>query len=130
MSKLELNHIYLQIQWELNQLDCTVNNEMKKIIKSDAKEAILLFKSDIDSWVTQLYERKMACYELENLLKLKSDELKLTNLRNNYQTEAQFNEFKLILMRIIAKSISNTFLNNLFKSKNEDVKYTHIEQNI
>lgn len=130
MSKLELNHIYLQIQWELNQLDCTVNNEMKKIIKSDAKEAILLFKTDIDSWVTQLSERKMACYELENLLKLKSDELKLTSLRNHYKSVEEFEEFKLILMRIIAKSISNTFLNNLFKGKNESLKYTHIEQKL
>lgn len=117
MSKLEITQIYLQLKREINQMCKQVDSTTKELLKNDAKEAITIFKPEIDSWVSQLAERKIACYELEGLIKLKISQVKLTVLENTYTNEDEYENFKSLLLCLIARTISNSYLENLYKAK-------------
>jgi hypothetical protein len=115
MTKLELNQIYLQMEHEINHLSHTTISLYRNAIKEDARDTVLKFKNDIDQWVLQLNERKIACYDLEFLLENKKAEVELARLEEVEADDEELDEYKNDILRVMAKSIMNVYLNSLFR---------------
>jgi hypothetical protein len=118
MSKLELNQIYLQLEREINLLSQSTPVVYRDSVRADAQHAITEFKNDIDSWVIQLNERAIACYDLEDLLESKRDIIQLRQLESKDVDGVQIEKFKSDILRMIAKAIMNTYLETLFRNQN------------
>jgi len=118
MSKLELNQIYLQLEREINLLSQSTQIVYRDAMREDAQHAISEFKKDIDSWVIQLNERAIACYDLEDLLESKRAIIKLQQLQTKDVDGVQIEKFKSDILRMIAKAIMNTYLETLFRNQN------------
>ncbi len=116
MTELELNLIYLQLEREINLLSQSTMVTYRSAIKEDAQLVISELKIDIDKWVSHLNERKLTCYELEKLLESKRDFIKLTNIKKKDIDPEKLDAFKSDILRLIAKSIFNTYLNSLFRN--------------
>lgn len=118
MSKLELNQIYLQLEREINHLSQSTHVVYRDAMREDAQNAISEFKKDIDSWVIQLNNRIIACYDLEDLLESKRDIIQLRQLESKDVDGVQIEKFKSDILRMIAKAIMNTYLETLFRNQN------------
>lgn len=118
MSKLELNQIYLQLEREINHLSQSTHVVYRDAMREDAQHAISEFKKDIDSWVIQLNERAIACYDLEDLLESKRNIIQLQQLQSKNVDGVQIEKFKSDILRMIAKAIMNTYLETLFRNQN------------
>lgn len=116
MSTLELNQIYLQLDREISLLSKTTISTYRNSINEDAKLVISELKTDIDTWVSLLNERKLTCYDLEKLLESKRVSIKLTNIEKKGVKPEMTETFKNDILRVIAKSIFNTYLNSLFRN--------------
>lgn len=116
MSSLELKKIYLHLEHEINQLSQSTILSYRAAIKQDAQQVISEFKSDIDDWVLKLNERYISCYDLENLLESKRDYINLPSLESKGLELDNIEIFKSDILRIIAKSILNTYLDTLFRN--------------
>lgn len=117
MSKLELNQIYVELEHEIKRLSQSTAVVYSDAIREDAQQVISELRLDIDKWVVQLKERSIACYELENLLESKRDQISLHQLKNKGLDVEELVNFKNDILRMIAKSIMNTYLNSLFRSQ-------------
>jgi hypothetical protein len=115
MSKLELNKIYLHLEHEINHLSQSAILSYRASIKQDAQQVISDFESDIDDWVSILNQRAISCYDLENLLESKREDIHLPGLESKRLTFEELETFKSDILRIIAKSIINTYLDTLFR---------------
>ena len=82
MPKLDLTQIYLELEHEIKRLSQSTIVIYRDATREDAQQVISELKPDIDSWVTQLSQRTIACYELEGLLESKRDHIKLPRLKN------------------------------------------------
>lgn len=116
MSSLELKKIYLHLEHEINQLSQSTILSYRAAIKQDAQQVIVDFKSDIDDWVLKLNERYISCYDLENLLESKREYINLPTLESKGLELDNLEIFKSDILRIIAKSILNTYLDTLFRN--------------
>jgi len=130
MQKLDLTQIYLELEHEIKRLSQSTIVTYRDAIREDAQQAISELKPDIDSWVIQLSQRNIACYELENLLESKRDHLRLPRLKNKGVSVGQIEEFRNDIMRTIAKAILNTYLNSLFRSQPSGSVKTLKKENI
>ena len=119
MSKLELNQIYLELELQIKRLNQSTLVVYKDAIRKDAQQVISILKEDIDMWVIQLNERKIACYDLETLLEAKRDKIKLYQLENKGVDAEELELFKSDILRLIARAITNTYLESLFRNRNE-----------
>jgi hypothetical protein len=117
MTKLELSQIYLQMEHEINHLSHTTISLYRNAIKEDARETVLKFKNDIDQWVLQLNDREIACYDLEFLLEKKKTEVELARLEEVEVDDEELDEYKNDILRVMAKSIMNVYLNSLFRTE-------------
>lgn len=122
MCKLELNQIYLQLEHEIKHSCQSATAGFRKSVKEDARHIIANIKSDIDNWISQLNEREITCYELENLIKSKCAESKFSELVSKYNQSEQFEVCRNIFPEIVAKSIENTYLKVLFPHKSSSHK--------
>ncbi len=126
MPKLDLNQIYLELEHEIKRLSQSTIVIYRDATREDAQQVISELKPDIDSWVSQLSQRTIACYELEGLLESKRDYIKLPRLKNKGVDKNELENFRNDILRLIAKSIMNTYLNSLFRSQphgdNKDLK--------
>jgi hypothetical protein len=116
MSNLEFKEIYLQIEHEINHLSQSTFVFYRNAIKEDTKMVISDLKTDIDAWISSLNERKISCYELENLLESKRLQIKLLKLEAKDIDKEKLEFFKNEILRLIARAIFNTYLNSLFKN--------------
>ena len=116
MSKLELNQIYLQLEHEIKHLSQSTIVTYRSAIKEDAQHVISELKSNIDDWVFHLNERNISCYDLENLLESKRGLIKLEKIELLGVEPEQLEIFKNDILRLIAKSILETYLNSLFRN--------------
>lgn len=117
MSQIELKQIYLELGHEINRLSLTVASEYKDALRQDAHETVLQFKPQIDKWVRMLIEREIACYDLENILETKRDEM-LFNRLNLLGVDCPLVEkMRCEMLRIVAKAIMNSYLNSLFQTR-------------
>ncbi len=116
MSKLELNTIYLHLEHEINHLSQSAILSNRAAIKADAKLVISEFENDIDEWVLKLNDRYISCYDLENLLETKREYVYLPSLESKGLSNDELEIFKSDILRIIAKSILNTYLDTLFRN--------------
>jgi len=119
MSKLELNQIYLELELQIKRLNQSTLVVYKDAIRKDAQQVISILKEDIDMWVILLNERKIACYDLENLLEAKRDKIKLYQLESKGVDAEELELFKSDILRLIARAITNTYLESLFSNRNE-----------
>ena len=127
MSKLELNQIYLELELQIKRLNQSTLVVYKDAIRKDAQQVISTLKEDIDMWVIQLNERKIACYDLETLLEVKRDKIKLYQLENKGVDAEELELFKNDMLHLIAKAITNTYLESLFRNRN---KHLHDKVNL
>jgi hypothetical protein len=116
MSKLVLNQIYLQLEREIKQLSQSTIVTYRSAIKEDAQHVISELKSDIEKWIFHLNERNISSYDLENLLESKRGYIKLVKLELIGVEPEQLEIFKNDILRMIAKSILETYLNSLFRN--------------
>lgn len=116
MPKLELNQIYLQLEHEIKHLSHSTIATYRSAIKEDAQHVIYELKSNIDDWVFLLNQRNISCYDLENLLESKRWFIKLEKLELMGVETEQMENFKNDILRLIAKSILETYLNSLFQN--------------
>jgi hypothetical protein len=116
MSNLEFKEIYLQIEHEINHLSQSTFVFYRNAIKEDTKMVISDLKTDIDAWISSLNQRKISCYELENLLESKRLQIKLLKLEAKDIDKEKLEFFKNEILRLIARAIFNTYLNSLFKN--------------
>ena len=116
MSKLELNQIYLQLEHEIKHLSQSTIVAYRCAIKEDAQHVISKLKSNIDDWIFLLNQRNISCYDLENLLESKRGFIKLEKLELMGVETQQLENFKNDILRMIAKSILETYLNSLFQN--------------
>ncbi len=130
MQKLDLNQIYLELEHEIKHLSQSTVVTYRDAIREDAQQVISDLKPDIDTWVMQLGQRSIACYELESLLESKRDYLKLPRLKNKGVNPKKIEEFRNDIMRTIAKAILNTYLNSLFRSMPQTSSKTLEKENI
>jgi len=73
---------------------------------------------EIDLWVSWLNERRIACYDLENLLIAQRENIKLDRLKEKGVDQIELELFKNDILRLIAKAIMNTYLESLFLDQN------------
>ena len=118
MSKLELNQIYLQLEREINFLSQSTLVVYRDAMRADAQHAITELKNDIDNWVSQLNERAIACYDFEDLLESKREMIYLHQLQKKEINKLDAEKFKSDILRLIAKSIMNTYMDSLFRNQN------------
>ena len=117
MPKLDLTQIYLELEHEIKRLSQSTIVIYRDATREDAQQVISELKPDIDSWVTQLSQRTIACYELEGLLESKRDVIKLPRLKNKGVDKNELENFRNDILRLISKSIMNSYLNSLFRSQ-------------
>lgn len=117
MSKLDLNQIYSELEHEVKRLSQSTNAVYRDVTREDAQQVLSELKPDINSWVVKLNERTIACYELENLLELKKDQIHLHGLKSKGIDESELENLKNDILRMIARSIMNAYLNSLFRTR-------------
>jgi hypothetical protein len=115
MTKLELNQIFLELEHEIKRLSLSTDFVYMDATREDAHQVISELRQDIENWVFLLSERTISCYELESLLETRKDQIKLPRLMSkgidNNKLESCIDE----ILRIIAKSIMDSYLNSLFR---------------
>ncbi len=116
MSTFELNQIYLQLDYEINHLTQSTIAFHRNAIKEDTRRVISDLKSEIEEWISLLNERKITCYEIENLLELKSEQIKLTKLESKGVEKEKLEMIKNDIFGMTARAIFNTYLNSLFRN--------------
>ncbi len=86
--------------------------------RDDAQQVIRELNKEIDLWVSWLNERRIACYDLENLLIAQRENIKLDRLKEKGVDQIELELFKNDILRLIAKAIMNTYLESLFLDQN------------
>lgn len=117
MTKLDIQAIYLQIGLEIKKLYVDSNLQRKNALQLDAQQAIDSLKPKINTWVDQLCGRTMACHELESKLEEQRSFIKMTNIQTFSITEDELQDYKNDILKIIAKSIMNEYLESLFRNR-------------
>ncbi|MEI6753338.1 MAG: hypothetical protein WCK78_09220 [Paludibacter sp.] len=130
MQKLDLTQFYLELEHEIKRLSQSTVVIYRDAIREDAQQTISELKPDIDTWVSQLSQRSIACYEIESLLESKREQLRLPRLKNKGVSNGQLEDFKNDILRTIAKAILNTYLNSLFRSQPSGNTKTLKKENI
>jgi len=121
MLKIELNQIYLELEHEIKRLSLSTDFVYIDASRDDAHQVISEMRQEIENWVFQLSERTIACYDLERILESKRNQIKLQRLVNKGVENDKLENFKDDILRAIAKSIMNTYLNSLFRSETRRV---------
>lgn len=121
MTKLELKKIYLRLDLELIHLNENTDPVYLNDLRDDVKEVISQNIDEIDSWIVLLKERSISCYELEQLIEAKRESVKLERLKIKGMTQDGIEHIKGDVLRLIAKSILNTYLDSLFKKPSINV---------
>ena len=121
MLKYELNQIYLELEHEIKRLSLSTDFVYIDASRDDAHQVISEMRQEIENWVFQLSERTIACYDLERILESKRNQIKLQRLVNKGVENDKLENFKDDILRAIAKSIMNTYLNSLFRSETRRV---------
>jgi hypothetical protein len=86
--------------------------------RDDAQQVIRELNKEIDLWVSWLNERRIACYDLENLLIAQRENIKLDRLKKKGVDQTELELFKNDILRLIARAIMNTYLESLFLDQN------------
>ena len=119
MYKLELKQIYLQLDLELKRWSDATILAHRSSVTDDTHQTIRDLKPEIDSWVSQLNDRKIACHDLENLLEKKRDDIKLKKVEKFDLEPDTLENFKGDILRMIAKAIMNSYLESLFRKSHK-----------
>ncbi len=130
MPKIDLKQLYLQLELEINRLSSSTLMIYREDLREDAHEVIKLLKKDIDKWVKGLNERNIACFELESLLEEQRSHIELTRLKSKGVDENELGNLKNDVLRLLARAIMNSYLENLFRNQNankheNDILYEH-----
>ena len=130
MPKIDLKQLYLQLELEINRLSSSILMIYRDDLREDAHEVINILKKDIDKWVKGLNERNIACFELEGLLEEKRSSIELTRLKSKGVHENELDNLKNDVLRLLARAIMNSYLENLFRNQNankheNDILYEH-----
>lgn len=115
MTKLELGNINLHLEHELNNLSQTTDAIYRNALKDDVRKVVLLYRNEIDDWMLQLNARFISCYDIQNLLESKKEVITLTGLKSTGMKNGEIELLKDEVIRLIAKSILNTYLDSLYK---------------
>jgi len=121
MPRLELKQIYLELEHEIKRLSLSTDFIYMDATRDDTHQVISEMRQDIDNWMFQLSERTIACYELENLLKSKKDQIQLQRLENKGVEKDQLESLKDEILHAIAQSIMNSYFNSLFRSESHQI---------
>ncbi|MBN2764889.1 MAG: hypothetical protein JXR27_00840 [Paludibacteraceae bacterium] len=130
MPKIDLKQLYLQLELEINRLSSSTLMIYREDLREDTHEVIKLLKKDIDKWVKGLNERNIACFELEGLLEEQRSNIELTRLKSKGVHENEIDNLKNDVLRLLARAIMNSYLENLFRNQNankheNDILYEH-----
>jgi len=118
MSKLDLKQIYLELELQIKRLNQSNLTVYRDDAREDAQQVIRELNREIDLWVGWLNERRIACYDLENLLIAQRENIKLDRLKEKGVDQIELELFKNDILRLIAKAIMNTYLESLFLDQN------------
>lgn len=118
MSKLDLKHIYLELELQIKRLNQSNLTVYRDDAREDAQQVIRKLKKEIDMWVNLLNERSIACNDLEDLLIAQRENIKLERLKEKGVDENELELFKNDILRLIAKAIMNSYLESLFLDQN------------
>lgn len=130
MPKIDLKQLYLQLELEINKLSSSNLVIYREDLREDAHEVIRLLKKEIDKWVKGLNEHNIACFELEGLLIEQKGLIELSRLKNKGVDETELDNLKNDVLRLLAKAIMNSYLENIFRNQNtpkhkNDMLYEH-----
>lgn len=117
MPRLELKQIYLELEHEIKRLSLSTDFVYMDATRDDAHQVICDMRQDIDSWVFQLSERTLACYDVERLLKSKKDQITLQRLADKGVDNDKLESLKAEILHAIAQSIMNSYFNSLFRTE-------------
>ena len=118
MPKVDLPEIYLEFEREIKNLSQSAVLLYRDATREDAQQAIADLKTDIDSWIVQLHNRTIACYDLENLLSARKEYIQLPKLLEIGIEASELETLKSDVLRLIAKAIMNSYLDTLFRNQN------------
>lgn len=124
MSKLELNQIYLELEFQIKRLGQSNLQIYKDIMREDAQDVISMLRSEIDSWIKSMNDRTISCYDIERLLQAQKNNIKLDRLKSKNVDEKELEIFRNDVLRMIAKAIMNTYLESLFRNQNRQLNNT------
>lgn len=117
MSKLELNQIYLELEFQIKRLGQSNLQIYRDIMREDAQDVISMLRTEIDGWIKNLNDRTISCYDIERLLQAQKNNIKLERLKSKKVDEKELEIFRNDIMRMIAKAIMNTYLESLFRNQ-------------
>lgn len=117
MTRLDIQAIYLQIGIEIKKLYLESNVSQRNALQLDAQKAIETLKPKINTWIDDLYSRTMACHELEHRLEEQRDFIKMLNIQKFPISASDLEDCKNDILKIIAKSIMNEYLESLFRNR-------------
>ncbi len=117
MSKLELNQIYLELEFQIKRLGQSNLQIYRDIMREDAQDVISMLRTEIDGWIKNLNDRTISCYDIERLLQAQKNNIKLERLKSKNVDEKELEIFRNDIMRMIAKAIMNTYLESLFRNQ-------------
>jgi len=115
MTKFELTNINLHLEHELSHLSQTMDALYRNAFKDDVRQVVLFYKDEIDDWMLQLNDRFISCYDIQNLLESKKGAIPLAGLKNAGMENTEIEIMKSDIIRLIAKSILDTYLDSLYK---------------
>lgn len=116
MQLIDFNQMNLELEHEIKH-QCAISiMKYGDAVREDALQAINELRPDIESWIMQLSQRTIACYELEGILEAKKSDIQFPRLKEMGLNCEELDEIKNDILRTIAKSIMNLFLNSLFRS--------------
>lgn len=126
MLSNQSHHISYQLGVEIKQLIQSSDLVYREALTEDTRLVADELRDDINSWILKLKERSISCYELDHLLESKRDKIHLPNLEAIGLEGDELYLIKNEILRVLAKSVMNSYFNSLFKnqlkSKNTDLK--------
>lgn len=86
-------------------------------IKREANRFVDIIKPEISELITKLKSRAIACYDIEEFLLSKRDNIDLIFLTDKGVNEEDIAEIKNDILRLVASSVMNSFLESLFRNQ-------------
>lgn len=126
MLSNQSHQISHQLGIEIKHLIQSSDLNYREALTEDTRNVVNELTNEIEDWVLKLKERSISCYELEHLLDSKKDKIHLAHLESFGLNKDDLYSAKKEILRVIAKSIVNSYFSSLFCNqimvKNRDLK--------
>jgi len=117
MNNQDFNQIHLNIQINIQNYSHSMASGFNNDIKQEANRFVDAIKPEISELITKLKSRAIACYDIEDFLSTKRDNINLNFLTDSGMDNDYIADIKNDILRLIASAVMNSFLESLFRNQ-------------